>query len=185
MTKFKDVKLLKKEEISKYNLPDELVSYLSGSHHYKELLYEPLIKHIEDLYRYYNSFYEFSSVEFSTTALIALERANSIDKFYYYAKKILDETIELIPKADKDITLRVSSSKLDSIIKSTELNFINIVDEMYDGNKVNLYEVGRNFAKVEFVLEVVYDDFLFKLLDNGKKVLQDYLASLTEETDDP
>ncbi|MTW88340.1 hypothetical protein F3157_22460 [Virgibacillus dakarensis] len=174
LEEFKDLRVLGKEELTKLNLPKELVSYLSESYHYKGKLYEPIIKEVEDLYTYYTLFYDFSPIEFSKSALVAVSRANNVEKFRFYIKKIMDERIELIPKDAADITLHMSQSRLDSIIEGIKKNYIDAVNEMYEEKEVDLYEVGRVFAQLEFVLELVHDEFLSDLLKYGIKVFESY-----------
>lgn len=178
---FEDVKLLKKEEVSKLNLPEELIAYLTESHSYEEKLYEPILKDVEELFLYYSSFYEFSYAEFSKTALVALDRANSIDKFYFYLKKIIDKSIELNPKVDENTIFQISQAKMMEITEGIKRRYINIVDKMYEGQVVDLYEVGRCFAELELVLNIRHDDFSSDLLKYGKKVLESYLQELEEQ----
>lgn len=176
----KDVKLLSKEELGKLKLPKEMISYLVSSSHYEKKLYEPIIKDIEDLYLRYKAIYNFSTVEFCVEAIEALDRANSVDKFYYYLKKIIEVQVEMEPKQDETKFIQIDRNWLEEYTETVKLRYIDIVDKMFNKQEVDLYEVGRSFAEVEFVLKLQHNDYLAKLLDSGKSIMERYRQELND-----
>lgn len=178
---FDNEKLLTKDELSKFNLPSELISILSKSSRYESLLFEPILKDVANLYIYLHTFYIFSDIEFSKHATVAIERANNVEKFYYYIKKIIEANVSLIHKDDSVVTLSMEQSKLDLLVNETQSNFIKVVDSMYLEKDVDLFKTGKTFAQVELLLKLVHNQFLSELLDSGKNVLNTYLNNQKEK----
>lgn len=176
----KDVKLLSKEELEKLKLPKEMISYLVSSSHYEKKLYESILKDIEDLYLRYKAIYNFSTVEFCVEAIEALDRANSVDKFYYYLKKIIEVKIEMEPRQDETKYLQVDRSWLEEHTETVKLRYIDMVDKMFKKEEVDFYEVGRSFAEVEFALKLQHNDYLAKLLGSGKSIMDYYRQELND-----
>lgn len=79
--------LITKEELENLVLPEELRDYLSSSERLKDKLYKNIIHDVSDLYLMYRSFYDFNRTEFAEIASTCIERANNLDKFYFYIKK--------------------------------------------------------------------------------------------------
>src|SRR5699024_38074 len=135
----KSVKLLSKEELEKLKLPQEMILYLASSSHYENKLYEPILKDIEDLYLRYKAIYNFSTVDFCAEAIEALDRANSVDKFYYYLKKIIEVEIEKEPKQDGTEFLQIDRNWLDEYTETVKLRYIAMVDKMFNKENVDFY----------------------------------------------
>lgn len=178
--------LMAKEEIEKLNLPSDLITFLTSSTRIKDKLYKKTLLDIEDLFLYYSSISTFSISDFCEHSITAISRANNIDSFYYYAKKILDENMTSSPKHKPESSdlqyINISRDKYLKIVSDAQKAFIEIVNSLYSKNKdLNLFEVYLTFGKLEFALEIESDAYLEKLLISGYSVLEDYLKFLKKE----
>jgi hypothetical protein len=167
--------LLTGEELKNFDLPIELIRYLSESKRMKTKILESLINDIEDLYRYFKLLYDFSDIEFSALAISCLERANDTERFYFYVKKTLEANMNFSPKHTEREIVVIEKSTFDSIAKQVSEQYIELVNALYYDTEVDLTDVNRAFAKLELLLSLKPDAFLNKLLESGNKVLTKYI----------
>jgi len=175
--------LLPKESVEKLNLPEDLVTYLTKSSRMEEYLYKDALQDIEDIYIYYSSFYIFDESHFSTLAVSALSRAYTLEKFYFYAKKIMDTSLEVESKGSsrENLVICVEQEKFEKLIDKLKSHYITLVDAMYEQQEVDLSKVHRTFGKIHLALEIEYDEYLEGLLDAGEKVLSSYIEYTQKE----
>jgi hypothetical protein len=176
--------IMPKEEILKLNLPSDLVKYLVNSNRIKDKLFRYALLDIQELYLYYSCIYEFSNSAFSDHAISAISRANNSEKFYFYAKKIMDENLTFVEKQGLEESnlklIHIHEEKFLKLLDETQKAFIDIVDKMFNKESVNLPFVYTLFGKVEMALQLNHDEYLERLFVSAKRVLNSYLEIISE-----
>lgn len=176
--------LMMKEDILKLNLPDELINYLSSSERIADKLYVSVLKDIEDLYLLYSNIYNFKSSQFCTASIIAIEKVNKLETFHYFLKRILEDNVEVTEKNTATLDnnsedyeyIKIKTVKFEKVSKEAEEIFIDLVDKMYKKEAIELSKVLESFGKMEVLLELSFNEYHKKLLEAGRRVMNQYLA---------
>lgn len=176
--------LMPKSEIKDLNLPTDLIKYLTSSRKLKDRLFRYALLDIEELYLYYSSVYDFSVSAFCDNAIKAISRANNFEKFYFYAKKIMDENLIFVEKLgfekSTENLIHIKEEKYLKIIDNAQRTLVDLVDKMYSKEIVDILAVHKMLGKIELALELNYDEYLAKLLGASNRVLNDYIKNFSD-----
>lgn len=83
------------------DIPRLLKDYFLRNVHSHLYINNQLINNIEDLYIELDSFYEFDDVEFCAIVINGIKKQEKHNYFYHYLKKVIDNSMKMVPKSSK------------------------------------------------------------------------------------
>jgi|SRR5699024_2208570 len=156
--------------INEIEVPIILKDYLLRSNNIYLNLTEELLLEIQKIYIEYDSLYEFDEAEFCSYVIISLKKQDKYKYFYYYLKKILDNSL--------NVTTKSNSGNGKSNLISEDQILVTLEELLETIKRYNVEKkVSLLFRSYKLTGEL---EILFKLYPNNsyEKKYEDILSKL-------